>query len=383
MDAPGPTGASASPSARCATSPSQPEPALPTQAPLDAHSILFGTAPPEDSPVPAAARAAQPSPLMLAHEAEAEAQQRQSAPPATQPSAGPGTSAGSPTRAALGAALGESAMPQHTSLQRLHASDQIGRAGTDSPSLPRAPSGQAHYANGLLQLSMYGSIEAEDAVGSKYMQYVVQCCWTPHAAHLQPVSWVVARRFSDFEHLHECLESVRARTGRPATLPPMPAKSLFGGRTSWVVSSRLQSLLEYLRRLLTVWPACLQLNIMDNFLLLTARLAGHTGERLHSSPPAAFTFARNIGSSPRVLDVREMQFAAMLAELLNSGGAISASDGTAPSPTHLAEEAHIAVRCLQLTLDAHFEGVAKLSDVELGNALNTVDELNAWIAAWT
>lgn len=316
---------------------------------------------------------------MLAHEAEA----LQAQVPATQPSTGPGASAGSPTRAALGAALGESAVPQHTSLSRLHASDDIGRTGTDSPSLPRAPSGQAHYANGLLQLSMYGSMEAEDATGSKYTQYVVHCCWTPHAAHMQPVSWVVARRFSDFEHLHESLESVRARTGRPTALPPMPTKSLFGGRTSWVVSSRLQSLLEYLHRLLTVWPACLQLNIMDNFLLLSARLSGHTEQRLHSSPPAAFTFVRNIGSSPRVLNVQEMQFAAMLAELLSSGGAISAADGTAPSPTHLAEEARIAVQCLQLTLSAHCEGAAELSDVELGNALNTVDELNTWIAAWT
>jgi uncharacterized membrane protein len=57
---------------------------------------------------------------------------------------------------------------------------------------------------GVLTLCVYGTAEATDqATGSAYTEYIVQCTWGPTEDHRRP--WVVARRWATCPTcLHSC-----------------------------------------------------------------------------------------------------------------------------------------------------------------------------------
>ena len=85
------------------------------------------------------------------------------------------------------------------------------------------------------------SVDVEDA--SKHASYTVYHVRVRRGA----ASWLVLRRFSDFQALHKALRKRMAVSGmRGVTLPPMPGKSLFKMSAS-VVTDRIAGFRTYLQ----------------------------------------------------------------------------------------------------------------------------------------
>lgn len=129
--------------------------------------------------------------------------------------------------------------------------------------------GAVTYAfEGIFSCSMYGATEAKDTNGKPYTEYLMRCQWGTDWSNMEP--WIVARRYSEFENLHN---AIRDRYfSLFGALPQFPSKTLFGTLTQDTVTHRRDELEKYLSKIVTDLPTILRSEIIDLFLTITPRL---------------------------------------------------------------------------------------------------------------
>ncbi|KAA0158626.1 hypothetical protein FNF28_06153 [Cafeteria roenbergensis] len=135
--------------------------------------------------------------------------------------------------------------------------------------------------------------------GKTFTEYVLRCRWERASASR---SWLVARRYSEFDALalvlQPRLEASAAAAGPAVAVPRLPGKSLFGWSTgASVVESRRKGLAQWLNDVLQRFPWVTDLDEVDRFLTLTPRLAD-LFNRFAEEDAAAAVAAIGVGDAP-------------------------------------------------------------------------------------
>jgi hypothetical protein len=219
---------------------------------------------------------------------------------------------------------------------------------------------EAPFEGGLLRLHMYGAQEALDEAGKPFTEYVLAVKWVRGNVVER---WVVAHRYSDFEALHALLApqldpggdssdsdddptmgALWGYYGPRPRMPPLPGKSVFGGRLRWVVDARRRELAAYMRALLSRFPEALRSSYMDRFLALTPRLVGALNafaeEEAAAAAAAALRGGRGRGrggtgaSEGRgTVAVDAAALAPSAAAVASGGGGTGTGTGAGPAPS--------------------------------------------------
>lgn len=130
--------------------------------------------------------------------------------------------------------------------------------------------GAVTYAfDGIFSWSMYGATEAVDTSGKPYTEYLMRCQWGTDWDNMEP--WIVARRYSEFEQLHNDLRE--RYFSLHSALPLFPAKTLFGTLSEDTVKHRRDALEKYMTKIVNDLPTILRSRQIDTFLNIYERVS--------------------------------------------------------------------------------------------------------------
>uniref|UniRef100_A0A7S3K4V4 PX domain-containing protein n=2 Tax=Aureoumbra lagunensis TaxID=44058 RepID=A0A7S3K4V4_9STRA len=143
----------------------------------------------------------------------------------------------------------------------------------------------ATYAfGGVFSCSMYGTAEAKDfETGEPYTEYIIRCQFGKTFETMKP--WMVARRFREFVAVDANLRA--ALPDLAPHLPPLPSSFVFFAMSPQVVEQRQHGLEQYLKTLITEFPATLKSPQLDEFLCIHSRIAASTAPRSSTSNASA------------------------------------------------------------------------------------------------
>lgn len=155
--------------------------------------------------------------------------------------------------------------------------------------------GAVTYAfDGIFSWSMYGATEAKDTNGKPYTEYLMRCQWGTEWSNMEP--WIVARRYSEFESLHN---DIRDRYfSLFNALPQFPSKTMFGNLSEDTVKHRRDALEKYMTKIVTDLPTILRSRHIDIFLSITERVAKIRENIFKAECGAAFDEAVGTPDSP-------------------------------------------------------------------------------------